>query len=164
MDKSQMPMEALLQILQDSLEKKISLLAMIEEKSKEQEGILKKENFTLEELDVNMDAKSELIDQLSLLDNGFETLYERIREELLENKDQYRVQIEEIQNLIVEVTARGASIEAIEARNKTAIEAYFSRQKKELQKRKSVSNVARSYYQTAKNIGNVPPQFLDTKK
>ena len=38
MDKSQMPMEALLQILQDSLEKKISLLAMIEEKSKEQES------------------------------------------------------------------------------------------------------------------------------
>lgn len=164
MDKSQMPMEALLQILQDSLEKKISLLAMIEEKSKEQEGILKKENFTFQEVDENMDAKSELIDQLSLLDNGFETLYEKIREELLENKDQYRVQIEEIQNLIVEVTARGASIEAIEARNKAVIEAYFSREKKELQKRKNVSSVARSYYQTAKQISNVPPQFLDTKK
>ena len=164
MDKSQMPMEALLQILQDSLEKKISLLAMIEEKSKEQEGILKKENFTFQEVDENMDAKSELIDQLSLLDNGFETLYEKIREELLENKDQYRVQIEEIQNLIVEVTARGASIEAIDARNKAVIEAYFSREKKELQKRKNVSSVARSYYQTAKQISHVPPQFLDTKK
>ena len=41
-----MPMEALLQILQDSLEKKIDLLADIEEKSKEQEAIIKKENFT----------------------------------------------------------------------------------------------------------------------
>ena len=164
MDKSQMPMEALLQILQDSLEKKITLLAEIEEKSKEQEAIIKKENFTFQEMDENMDAKSKLIEQLTLLDNGFETLYERIREELLENKDKYRVQIEEIQNLIVEVTARGASIEAIEARNKAAIEAYFSREKKELQKRKNVSSVARSYYQTAKQMNNVAPQFLDTKK
>lgn len=164
MDKSQMPMEALLQILQDSLEKKIGLLADIEEKSKEQEAIIKKENFTFQEMDENMEAKSKLIEQLSLLDNGFETLYEKIRKELLENKDQYRVQIEEIQNLIVEVTARGASIEAIEARNKAAIEAYFSREKKELQNRKKVSNVARNYYQTANRISNIPPQFLDTKK
>lgn len=164
MDKSQTPMEALLQILQDSLEKKIGLLATIEEKSKEQEKIIKKENFTLQELDENMEEKSRLIDQLSLLDNGFETLYEKIREELLANKEYYRVQIEEIQNLIVEVTARGASIEAIEARNKVAIEAYFSREKKELQKRKNVSGVARSYYQTAKQLNNVTPQFLDMKK
>ena len=159
-----MSMEALLQILQDSLEKKMDLLADIEEKSKEQEAIIKKENFTFQEMDENMDAKSKLIEELSLLDNGFETLYEKIREELLENKDQYRMQIEEIQNLIVEVTARGASIEAIEARNKAAIEAYFSREKKELQKRKSVSSVARNYYQTAKQMKNVAPQFLDTKK
>ena len=164
MDKSQMPMEALLQILQDSLEKKIDLLGTIEEKSKEQEMIIKKENFTFQEMDENMEEKSKLIEQLSLLDNGFETLYEKIRKELLENKDQYRIQIEEIQNLIVEVTARGASIEAIEARNKAAIEAYFSREKKELQKRKNVSSVARSYYQTAKQMNNVVPQFLDTKK
>lgn len=164
MDKSQMPMEALLQILQDSLEKKIDLLGTIEEKSKEQEIIIKKENFTFQEMDENMEEKSKLIEQLSLLDNGFETLYERIRKELLENKEQYRIQIEEIQNLIVEVTARGASIEAIEARNKAAIEAYFSREKKELQKRKNVSSVARSYYQTAKQMNNVVPQFLDTKK
>lgn len=164
MDMSQMPMEALLQILQESLEKKIDLLGVIEEKSKEQEAIIKKENFTFQEMDENMEEKSKLIEQLSLLDNGFETLYEKIRKELLENKDQYRVQIEEIQNLIVEVTARGASIEAIEARNKAAIEAYFSREKKDLQKRKNVSSVARSYYQTAKQMNNIAPQFLDTKK
>ena len=164
MDKSQMPMEALLQILQDSLEKKIDLLGAIEEKSKEQEAIIKKESFTFQEMDENMEEKSKLIEQLSVLDNGFETLYEKIRKELLENKEQYRVQIEEIQNLIVEVTARGASIEAIEARNKAAIEAYFSREKKELQKRKNVSSVARSYYQTAKQMNTIAPQFLDTKK
>lgn len=164
MDKSQMPLEAILQILQDSLIKKTELLTGIEEKSKEQEAILKKEGFTLKEIDENMDAKSELIEKLTLLDNGFETLYEKIRVELIDNKDLYRVQIEEIQNLIVEVTAKGASIEAIEARNKAAIEAYFSKAKRELQSKKNASSVAHRYYQAAKKLNNLPPQFLDQKK
>lgn len=164
MDKSQMPLEAILQILQDSLVKKTELLIAIEEKSKEQEAILKKEGFTFKEIDENMDAKSKLIEQLTLLDNGFETLYEKIRGELIDKKDLYRVQIEEIQNLIVEVTARGASIEAIEARNKAAIETYFSKTKKELQSKKSASSVAHRYYQTAKKLNNLQPQFLDQKK
>lgn len=164
MDKSKMPLEALLQILQESLVKKTELLTAIEEKSKEQEAILKKENFTFKELDENMDAKSELIEQLIRLDNGFETLYGKIRGELIENKDLYKIQIEEIQNLIVEVTARGASIEAIEARNKAAIETYFSKAKRELQSKKNASSVAHRYYQTAKKLSNLPPQFLDQKK
>lgn len=164
MDKSQMSLESLLQILQDSLEKKVVLLTAIEEKSKEQEKLIKKDNFTFKEIDENMDAKSALIEKLTLLDSGFETLYAKIREELLENKDQYRVQIEEIQNLIVEVTARGASIEAIEARNKAAIEAYFKKEKRIIQNKKNVSSVAQNYYKTAKNLNNIPPQFLDQKK
>lgn len=164
MDKSQMSLEALLQILQDSLEQKVVLLTAIEEKSKEQEMLIKKDNFTFKEIDENMDEKSKLIEKLTLLDSGFETLYAKIREELLENKDQYRVQIEEIQNLIVEVTARGASIEAIEARNKAAIEAYFKKEKRVIQNKKNVSSVAQNYYKTAKNLNNIPPQFLDQKK
>ena len=164
MDKSQMSLEALLQILQDSLEQKVVLLTAIEEKSKEQEMLIKKDNFTFKEIDENMDEKSKLIEKLTLLDSGFETLYAKIREELLENKDQYRVQIEEIQNLIVEVTARGASIEAIEARNKAAIEAYFKKEKRIIQNKKNVSSVAQNYYKTAKNLNKIPPQFLDQKK
>lgn len=164
MDKDQMPLESLLQILQDSLVKKIELLTAIEEKSREQEALVKKESFSLKEIDENMDAKSKLIEQLTLLDNGFETLYEKIRVELIDNKDLYRVQIEEIQNLIVEVTARGASIEAIEARNKAAIEAFFCKNKKELQSKKKTSSVVHSYYRTAKKLQSAPPQFFDQKK
>lgn len=164
MGERQMSLEALLQILQDSLVRKIELLTAIEEKSKEQEIIIKSDNFTLKEIDENMDAKSELIEKLSLLDNGFETLYDSIRQELLDNKDLYRIQIEEIQNLIVEVTARGASIEAIEARNKVAIEAYFAREKKQLQNKKRVSSVAHDYYRTAKKLNMPQSHFLDQKK
>lgn len=156
-------MKALLQILRDSLVQKNILLQVIEQKSKEQETIIKKDDFTFKEIDENMDAKAELIEKLTLLDNGFETMYAKLREELLANKENYKTEIKEIQNLITEITARGASIEAIEARNKTAIENFFHREKKELQSRKSASVAAYSYYKTAKNINNVAPQFMDQK-
>lgn len=156
-------LKSLLQILRDSLIQKNILLQAIEQKSKEQEAIVKKENFTFKEIDENMDSKATLIEKLTLLDNGFETLYEKLREELLANKDSYKAEIKEIQNLIADVMARSASIEAIEARNKASIEGYFTREKKDLQNRKNASLAAYSYYKTAKNIDNVPPQFMDHK-
>ena len=91
-------MKALLQILRDSLVQKNILLQVIEQKSKEQEAIIKKENFTFKEIDENMDAKAELIEKLTLLDNGFETLYAKLREELLANKENYKTEIKEILN------------------------------------------------------------------
>ena len=156
-------LKSLLQILLDSLIQKKELLLAIEEKSKEQEAIIKKDGFTFKEIDENMDAKGKLIEKISLLDNGFETIYDKIRLELMANKDNYKEEIKQIQALISEVVARGASIEAIEARNKAAIEAYFCREKKELQSRKSASLAAYSYYKTARNINNVMPQFVDHK-
>lgn len=152
-----------IQILRDSLIQKNVLLMAIEQKSKEQEAIVKRDDFTFKEIDENMDAKAELIEKLTLLDNGFKTLYAKLREELLANKENYKVEIKEIQNLIAEITARGASIEAVEARNKAAIENYFSREKKELQSKKSASVAAYSYYKTAKNMNNIAPQFMDRK-
>lgn len=163
MEQNRMPMDTCLQIMQDSLEKKLDLLARIEDKSKEQESILKRESFSLKELDENMESKAKMIEELALLDGGFESLYEKIREELLENKELYRIQIDEIQNLIVEVTARGASIEAIEARNKTAVENFFSREKMTVQRTKNAASVAKSYYRTAKSTPKEYTQFLDVK-
>ena len=44
-------MKSLLQIMRDSLVQKNILLQAIEQKSKEQEAIVKKENFTFKEID-----------------------------------------------------------------------------------------------------------------
>lgn len=163
MNGQQSNLKSMLQILRDSLVQKNVLLQVIEQKSKEQEAIIKRDKFTFKEIDDNMETKSELIEKLTLLDNGFESLYDRIRAELLTNKDNYKAEIKEIQSLIADITARGASIEAIEARNKAAIENYFSREKKELQSKKNASLAAYSYYKTAKNINDIPPQFMDQK-
>lgn len=163
-ENGQQSLGVLLQILQESLIKKSDILSQIEEKSKEQSAMVGRPDVTLEELDANMDEKAALIDSINKLDGGFEALYDNIRKELLEHKDEHKTEISRIQELIAEVMGKSASIEALEARNKTAIEDYFRKQRKELQHKKSASTVARRYYTTANKIDYINPQFMDQKK
>ena len=107
-----------LQILRDSLEQKLKLLIAIEVKSLEQAEILKSPEVDLAAVDVNMDEKAELIDKVLLLDEGFESIYAKIREQLTLNKEQYKDEIKEIKSMIEKVTEKSTSIQAIEARNK----------------------------------------------
>ena len=153
-----------LQILEDSLKKKLAILEQIEEKSQEQALMLRDSDVSLQQIDENMDAKARLIEELEPLDNGFEGLYEKIREELLPQKEQYREEIQRLHKLIAQVTEKSASIQALEARNKAEIELVFSREKKKLQSNRNALSVASNYYQNMNKVKNVEPQFLDRKK
>ena len=153
-----------LQILQDSLVKKLELLTQIEEKSKEQKQMIKASEVDLEAIDANMDEKNILIQEVLKLDDGFESLYQRIRTELADHKDEYKSEIAEIKDLISKVTEKSASIRAIEARNKSEMDLYFGNQKKSIKVQKNAMSVARDYYQNMNKVKSVSPQFLDQKK
>ena len=157
-------MKSYLQILQDSLLKKLELLTKIEEKSLEQSKMLKNSNIDMELIDFNMDEKAKLIEEVLALDDGFESVYEKIRIHLVPNKQQYKAEIEVLQKMIEKVTSKSASIQAIEARNKAEMEVFFSNQKRGLQGKRNAMSVARDYYQNMNKVKYVSPQFLDRKK
>ena len=151
-------------ILEDSLHKKLDVLEEITAYNKQQEELLKKDTVSMEELDTNMEQKDVLIQKLTELDEGFEALYERIREQLLTNKDAYKDQIRRIQGLISKVTEKGVSIKAQETRNKKLVEDYFIRERRELQKGRNASRTAYGYYKNKSGNNVIPPQFMDQKK
>ncbi len=153
-----------LQILQDSLIKKSELLTKIEEKSLEQSNMLKNKEVNLEMIDFNMDEKAKLIEEVLALDEGFESVYDKIRIHLVTNKEQYKAEIKALQGMIEKVTEKGASIQVIESRNKAQMDVYFANQKKGLQSKKNAMAVARDYYQSMNKVKHVSPQFLDQKK
>lgn len=153
-----------LQILQDSLVRKMDILDQLEKKSLEQAEILKNKVVDFEAIDLNMDEKAALIDQITALDDGFEGLYQKIKTELLPHKEEYKNEIVSLQKLIAKVTEKSASIQAIEARNKAEVDIYFSNQKKGLQTKRNAMSVAKDYYQNMNKVKHVSPQFLDQKK
>ena len=157
-------MENYLKILEDSLQEKLSVLDEISKYNQEQEKLLKKQDVSLEELDDNMSKKDELIEKLTGLDQGFETLYERIHEQLLGGKDAYKAQIKKLQDLISQVTEKSVSIQAQEARNKKLIEKYFSGERARLKNDRQTSVAAYNYYKNMSNTNVMPPQYMDQKK
>ena len=152
-----------LKILSESLDKKAELLKSIEDKSKEQSELIAN-MAELEDIDANMDAKDVLITELLKLDEGFEAMYENIRSELGDHKDEYADEIKSIQGKITRVMELSTSIEAIEARNKTEMEKRFSIERKNLQDQRKVSTAAYDYYKVSNKLNAITPQFMDKKK
>lgn len=105
------------QVLVESLEKKSRILDEIIKENEAQERLFKQEELDLEALDSSSDRMGELAEKLELLDEGFESVYDRIREELIENKQAYRVEIKRMQELIAVITEKIVSINAARMRN-----------------------------------------------
>ena len=155
---------ASLDMLEESLVKKIEVMKKIQEENQRQKEILSNpENVDFEAFDKTLDMKGEYIDELNALDDGFQSLFDRVKEEVGSNKDQYADQIKRMQALIQEITGLSASIEAEEHRNKKLAETYFSITRERMAHSKHSSEVAFNYYQTMSNFKNIPPQFVDKK-
>lgn len=151
-------------MLEESLIKKIDIMSEIEAENEKQKEILSDpDNVDENAFDDTVDKKSELIDKLSSLDDGFQSLFDRVKEEVNANKDQYADQIMRMQSLIQEITARSASIEAAEHRNKRLAEKYFDTARRKMSTSKQTSAAAFNYYRTMNNFKEIPPQFLDKK-
>ena len=81
-------------IMLQSLQKKEKVLNSIIQINKRQKEELENPSLDPDDFDKTVEEKSELIEQLKLLDNGFEKLYEKVREELQTNKEIYQDDLE----------------------------------------------------------------------
>lgn len=154
-----------LDMMIDSMNKKVAILKQLIEKTEAQKEIFKDENEDPDWDKFNnlIDEKDELINSLTELDNGFENLFNRVKEELNNNKDKYKSKIALMQQLISEVTDLSTKLEALEARNKSLIEQKMTAGRQNLRSNKVSSQVAMNYYNKMNKINNVDPQLMDMK-
>ena len=152
------------QILLQSLEKKNQLLDRMIRQNGVQEEILKQEQFDMEAFDAAIDQQSSYVEQLDKLDRGFEAVYERVREDLIENKEYYRDEITRMKEQIQQITDKIVTLNAGNMRNKMLAESQFKKQRQEIGAGASKNRVARNYYNNMNNLNYVSPQFYDNKK
>lgn len=153
-----------LTILEDSLKKKLTVLGHIKEVNQVQTDILKEEPVNIELFDQCVDEKDIYIEELTGLDEGFESLYDKIKQELLGNKKAYADRIKQLQNLISQVTELSVSIQAQEERNKDLVAAWFKKERQELGQVRKSSKAAYGYYQNMSKNTESQSYFLDKKK
>ncbi len=146
-----MPVDDYIQIMIESLSKKSELLDKIIRKNEEQHACV--EGKTYDEIDWDafnliVEEKQIAIDRIVKMDEGFQSLYDRVKEQLNEDRDKYADKIREIQRLIEKVTGQGVKITTGEERNRKIIEKVFGNRKKEIKRTRNSLKVASSYAQT----------------
>lgn len=157
-------MDNYLSVLEDSLKKKLQILDELTDYTMQQQELLKVEELDYEAFDRLVDQKDPLIQRIMELDQGFETVYDRIKEQLLDNKEQYAAQIRALQSLIGELTDKSVKLQTMEQRNKSAVEQQFRKSREKIRQGRQNKQAALNYYKNMNNANYVPPQFLDDKK
>ncbi len=152
-----------LKVLEESLIKKKEVLESIVLACEKQREIVSGENVDWDAFDRSIDAKGVLIDNLTKLDDGFQNIYDRVKEELSNNREFYKNQIVTIQDLIRSVTELSAKVETLELRNKTLIEKRFAKEHQQIKQSKVGSKAAMEYYRKMNKLNVVDPQLMDRK-
>ncbi len=137
----------------DSLDRKKRILEYILVKTREQESLLKDEEMDPDAFQAIIDEKGEQIDELNKIDEGFDTLFSYVEKEIKENRMTYRKQIEQMQQLIGDVSELGIQIQALEHQNSGHFKVYLANQRKLIRDFNVNSRTTTSYYQ---NMANVP--------
>lgn len=153
-----------LQLLIEVLEKKEKILRKILDKSKIQLKVAEEETLDVEGFDKLVDDKASLLEEMEKLDEGFDSTYQRIKDELMEEKDKYKKEIAALQKLIATSVDLGAQISATEGRTKNKLSVSLARTKKELVQKRVSTKVATDYYRTSNNFKHASSFFLDKKK
>jgi hypothetical protein len=100
---------------------------------------------------------------LNQLDDGFEKVYDHVKDEISTNKLAYKDEIQQLQELIKKVTEKSIKLQSTELRNKSRLEAYFSTKKKDIKNFKVSSQTASNYYKNMSNQQQGQAYFLDKK-
>lgn len=152
------------QILIESLEKKIEVLDKVMVLNKEQARLSSIQPMDMKAYDETMEQKGVLIDEINRLDEGFSTTFEHVKEEMTNHKEEYALQIARLQDLIRETVDKSVAVEAQEKRNRAALEAVFRAKRQEIKQLKCSTATATKYYKAMSRINNVDPQLMDRRK
>ena len=151
-------------MLIESQEKKLELLGQAIELDKQQEEMITGDSPDIEALNANITAKGALVDELNKLDDGFDAVYAKVRDELINNKEAHRDEIRRLQELIRQITEKIAEVEALEARSKINVDNFLKSRRRSLKDGRSSVKAASVYSTNMRKAYHTSPYFVDNKK
>lgn len=153
-----------LELLIQSLKKKLLLLNQIIVLNQQQKEMLMDENLDPDTLDVNVREKDELISQVTQLDDGFDEVYAHIADLMKKNHSDYEEELDRMRELIRQIMAKDASIRTDEQRNYELAQKKFARIKKQIREVKTSQKMVNRYYQNMMQQRQADIQYMDNKK
>lgn len=150
-------------IMKESLVRKRNYLQEILDLTNKQGELAASDKLDEEAFGKLVDRKEILISNVNEIDKGFTSVYERVRKEILENKDLYKEELKAIQESIRACVDLGMAIESAELRNKSALENAFAKSFRGVKQLKQSKQVATKYYKSMSN-GMINDSILYDRK
>ena len=150
-------------MLKDILDKQIDTLEDILEVTKEQSRIAYGDEFDSEGFDSTLTKKDMLIIRLNEMDDGFASVYNKVRRDVRNEPDKYRDKIVVLQDMIRKCTDLGMEIKTLESRNKDKLAQCFSGKKQEYSAKQAAANVANKYSVTMRNVNLMSESYRFNK-
>ena len=135
-----------LNILIDTLKKKEEVLRDLTEATQTQSDLLDKPELDIDAFNELVDEKEKCLEKLENLDEGFMSIYEKVRDILAEDTASYAEQIKKTQELVKTQTELSTSLQAAEERNKAKMTVHLSRGHQKVRDFKVSSQTAAAYY------------------
>ncbi len=135
----------------DTLRRKKKILLFLQEKTREQEILLKDEQMDPDLFQALIDEKGVKIEELNQIDEGFDALFRNVEKEITANREEYKSEILEMQRLIGEVSELGIQIQVLEHQNSGHFKVYLANQRKTIREFHVNNRTASSYYQNMAN-------------
>lgn len=151
-------------ILTDTLRKEEQLLSEVLELTREQSEIADGSVFDETMLEDTMSRKDDLILRLNELDEGFVSVYERVRRQVLESGTQYKEILRELQALVKQCTDLSVEIKVQEERNRNKFAAKFAEKHREYGTQRTAASVVTRYNQTMRGGQMADSYFFNKKK
>ena len=157
-------LEQYLDAMIQSMDEKEACLEKLLAMTAEQGAVLQKEQPDWDTFDRLIDEKADLIDRLEALDDGFQSVFDKVRDELEGKKAQYKDRIVKLQQQIRAVTDQSNVLITAEQRNKSLMESQASMERKRIRQTKTNAKLASNYYNSMNRINFIDPQLMDKKK
>lgn len=116
MEESRIDISNFVQILIDALAKKERLLDEILKLCKVQEECIRKESPNMVEYSQCSDKKMEISKHIEKIDEGFLSVYDRVKNEIEGNPSQYTEEIRKMKSLVTAISEKTASVSVNEQR------------------------------------------------
>lgn len=156
--------ETYIQLLIDSLGKKQEVLNELMQITTRQQTIIDSEGFEEDEFLKTITLKEDQINKLDELDRGFEMVYDRVREELNDNRKEYMSQITSLKELVTSVTELSVKLQALESRNRPKLEALLANKRKSIKNSRLSNETVTNYYKNMTSKPESQSYFYDKKK
>lgn len=153
-----------IRMLLDVLVKKETYLGKLLELTMHQETLLKQSTFDEIAFFQFVEQKDEILNKISEIDQGFQSIYNRVAEVLQKEKEQYKEQILQMQSLIAKVTDCGMKITSLEQKNKVLLQQRLQEKKQGIRQFKVGKKTADKYYKNMIKMQTGASYFFDKEK